>query len=153
MFRRFFSWSVELSTPVGSAPGYFRTYDLLATSYLTKDFWWLHADLNLGLNFWRLEGPLLAQPWVALALSVEPVRHFTVMAENYFLADASPIAPRDGGLLLAVAFAARPWLVLDLGCDIGYFPSQRSVSGFVGMTILPVHLWDSASDRRLKYQR
>jgi len=86
---------------------------------------------NLGLNFWRLDGPVLVQPWVALALSVEFVRRFTVMGENYFLADASPIAASDGGLLLAVAFAARPWLVLDLGCDIGYFPFQRSLSGFV----------------------
>jgi hypothetical protein len=142
------SWSIELSSPLAAAAGYIRTYDLLATLYFTKDFSWLHADFNVGFNLWRLDGPLLPQPWVALALSVELPAHFTVMAENYFFADASPVASRDGGLLLAVAFAARPWLVLDVGGDIGYFASQRSVSAFVGMTILPVDFWESASERR-----
>ncbi len=143
-----FSWSVELSSPLAAAAGYIRTYDLLATLYFTKDFSWLHADFNVGFNLWRLEGPVLPQPWVALALSVELPAQFTVMAENYFFVDASPVASKDGGLLLAVAFAARPWLVLDVGGDIGYFASQRSVSAFVGMTILPVDFWESASERR-----
>src|SRR5215470_8449595 len=143
-----FSWSIELSSPLAAAAGYIRTYDLLATLYLTKDFSWLHADFNVGFDIWRLDGPVLPQPWVALALSVELPAHLTVMAENYFFADASPVASEDGGLLLAVAFAARPWLVLDVGADKGYFQSRRSVSAFVGMTILPVDFWESASERR-----
>ena len=143
-----FSWSIELSSPLAAAPGYLRTYDLLATLYFTKDFSWLHADFNVGFNLWRLEGPLLPQPWVALALSVELPAHLTVMAENYFFADGSPVVSKDGGLLLTVAFAARPWLVFDVGSDVGYFASQRSISAFVGMTILPVDFWESASEGR-----
>ena len=84
-----FSGSVELSIPLDAAAGYIRTYDLLTTLYITKDPSWLHADFNLGLNLWRLEGPVLLQPWTALALSVELPGHFTVMAENYFFAHAS----------------------------------------------------------------
>jgi hypothetical protein len=36
---------------------------------------------------------------------------------------------------------ARPWLVVDAGGDAGFFPSTRSVSVFLGMTIVPVVLW------------
>jgi hypothetical protein len=144
-----FAWSIALSSPVSSATGFIRTYDLLYTLYLTKDFGWLHADLNLGLNLWRLEGPAKTAPWAALALSVELPRHFTVMAENYYFADASPIAPEDGGLLVALAYAARPWIVLDAGGDIGYFPSQRAFSVFAGMTIVPVDWWQTAEEYRM----
>jgi hypothetical protein len=141
------SGSVELSIPLAVAPGYIRTYDLLTTLYITKDFSWLHADFNLGLNLWRLDGPVLPQPWTALALSVELLGRFTVMAENYFFSDASPISSKDGGLLLAVAFPLRHWLVFDVGGDVGYFPSQRSVSALVGITILPVALWETRPQR------
>jgi hypothetical protein len=131
------SWSVALSTR-----------DLLTTIYLTKDFAWLHVDLNFGVDLWRLAGPTKTQPWVALALSVGLPRHFTLMAENYYFADASPIAQQDGGLLVALAWAPRPFVVLDLGGDAGYFQSHRSFSVFVGMTIVPVDLWQTASERR-----
>ncbi len=137
------SWSVTMSIPLAAAPGYVRTYDMLWTAYMTKDFAWLHADLNLGLNLWQLEGPTKAQPWAALAFSVELPRHFTVMAENYYFLDASPIAPQDGGLLIGLAFAPKPWIVFDLGGDLGYVQAQRSVSAFVGMTLLPVDLWQT----------
>ena len=147
-FEPSFSWSVELSSPVSSAPGFIRTYDFLATVYVTKDFRWLHADLNVGLNLWQLEGPTKVQPWVALALSIELPRKFTIMAENYYFHDASPIAPEDGGLLFAVAYAPRAWIVFDIGGDVGYFQSQRSVSAFVGMTISPVDFWQTALERR-----
>lgn len=136
-----FSWSVALSSPISSAPGFVRSYDLLYTLYLTKDFGWLHADLNLGLNLWRLDGPTLPQPWIALALSVGLPRGFTVMAESYYYLDAQPIAPEDGGELVAVAYAPRPWLVIDLGADIGWFQAERAVSAFVGFTVRPVTLW------------
>lgn len=132
------SWSVALSAPL-DAP--LRTYDLFWTAYVTKDFRWLHADLNLGLDLWRMEGATKPQPWVALALSVALPRNFIVMAESYYFFDASPITPKDGGLLAAIAYTPRPWVVFDAGANLGYFPSLRSISAFVGMTILPVRLW------------
>jgi hypothetical protein len=135
------SLSVDLSAPISSAAGFERTYDLLVTLYVTKDFGPLHADLNVGVNLWRLEGAPLMQPWIALALSVELPRHFIVMAESYYFADAAPIAPEDGGFLFAVAYSPRRWLVFDVGGDVGYFPSQRAVSAFAGMTMVPAALW------------
>jgi hypothetical protein len=136
-----FSWSVALSLPLVDAPGYTRTYDLLTTIYFSKDFSRLHADLNLGVDLWRLEGPTRIQPWASLALSVGLGRGFTVMVENYYFADAGPIAPPDGGFLAALAFAPRKWIVIDAGGDIGYFPSQRVFSVFAGVTIAPIAFW------------
>jgi len=33
---------------------------------------------------------------------------------------------------MAIAYAPLPWLVFDVGGDVGYFQAQRSVSGFSG---------------------
>jgi hypothetical protein len=134
------SLSTELSIPTAAMPPELRTYDLLLTAYITKDVRWLHADLNLGVNLWRLEGPLLLQAWLALALSTELPRHFTVMAEGYAFTDAAPIAPRDAGLLIAVAWSPRPSLVFDVGGDVG-LGGTRQVSAFAGMTVVPLRLW------------
>jgi hypothetical protein len=65
------------------------------------------------------------------------------MVENYYFTDAAPFAGPDGGCLFAISVSPRPWLVFDFGGDVGYFPSSRSFSSFVGMTIVPVRLWPS----------
>jgi hypothetical protein len=132
------AFSSALSVPLASAAGYTRTYDVLTTAYATEDVGWLHADLNLGLDAWRVEGPVEWQPWAALALSVEVRRPMTIMVESYYFADARPIAPRDGGLLGAIAYSPRPWLVFDAGGDVGYFPSERAFSLFLGVTAAPL---------------
>jgi hypothetical protein len=135
------SWSVELSSPISTAAGFIRSYDLFYTLYATKDIGRLHADLNAGVNLWQLEGATKPQAWVALAVSTELPRRFTIMAENYYFSAAAPFAPQDGGLLVALAYAPRKWLVLDVGGDVGYFQSMRSYSVFSGMTITPVRFW------------
>ncbi|HZS40389.1 MAG TPA: hypothetical protein VFF06_26335 [Polyangia bacterium] len=135
------SWSAALSVPIGAQPGYVRTYDSFLTAYVTKDVRRLHLDLNLGVNLWRLDGPVLIQPWIALAASIELPRRFTAMLELYYFTDAAPIAPRDGGTLIAAAYAARSWLVVDLGFDVGWIQEQRAVSAFTGLTIIPGILW------------
>ena len=139
------SISAELSVPVGAAQGFLRTYDALFTAYVTKDFAWLHADLNLGLNLWRLEGPVAPQPWSALALSAALPRGFTVMLETYVFADAAPISRKDAGLLAAVSYFPKPWLVFDTGVDLGFIHSTRTWSAFVGMTVVLVRLWETTS--------
>jgi hypothetical protein len=136
------SWSVALSSPLSSNAAYLRAFNLFYIAYVTKDFAWLHADLNLGLNLWRLDGPTKAQPWAALALSVALPKRLSVMLENYcFFVDASPAATRDGGTLAALAYAPRAWIVFDVGGDAGWFHSTRLYSAFVGMTISPVVMW------------
>jgi hypothetical protein len=52
-----------------------------------------------------------------------------------------PLSSRDGGVRLAVSYSPRSWLVLDLGVDAGWFPSQRAVSAFAGLSVVPVALW------------
>jgi hypothetical protein len=149
------SWSAEASIPLAAATGYVRTTDLLLNAYVTKDFRWLHADLNLGLNLLSLDAPSpRPQPWMALAFSVALPKGFTVMAEHYFFLDFAPVAAEDGGLLLALAWAAKRWIVFDVGGDVGYLQSKRSYSLFVGTTITPVDFWASALEkRRLPHER
>jgi hypothetical protein len=138
--------SVSLSGAVGlpvqvAEQGYSPSESLYATAYVTKDFGFLHADLNLGLNDLGVDGGSRSQEWVALALSVPLPAPFGAMVESYYFTDAAPISSRDGGCLFALSLTPRPWLVFDFGGDVGYFPGTRAFSSFVGMTIVPVRLW------------
>lgn len=54
------------------------------------------------------------------------------------------MAPRDGGFLFAFSHSPRTWLTFDVGGDLGFFPSTRAYSVFVGMSIIPVILWKPA---------
>ncbi len=140
------SLSGAASVPGPPQEGYVRADDALFIAYITKDFGPLHADLNLGANDFRVAHPR-AQEWVALALSVPLPAPFGVMVEEYYFTDASPFATRDGGTLFAISHSPKPWLVFDVGGDVGSFPSTRAYSAFVGMTIVPVLLWkDGARD-------
>jgi hypothetical protein len=136
------SLSGALSFPVARDQlGYDPAVDAFFIAYVTKDFGPIHADLNLGANAWGIDSSPRAQEWVALALSAPLPKPFGVMVENYYYTDAAPFAGRDGGCLFAISVSPRPWLVFDFGGDIGYFPSSRAYSSFVGMTIVPVRLW------------
>lgn len=135
------SLSASASLPTAAAAGYLRTYDALFILYVTKDVRWLHADLNLGLNLWQLDATPRPQPWAALALSTTLRRGFGPMIELYYFGDAAPIAPRDGGLLVALSYQPRSWIVLDAGGDVGLVQATRAVSAFVGATILVMKLW------------
>ena len=136
------SASVALAIPtVSDQLGYDGVYDALFIAYITKDLGPVHADLNLGLSDFALgAGSASLQEWAALALSMNLPPPFGVMVEEYFFADASPWATKDRtGFLFALSASPRPWLVFDFGGDVGYFPSERAYSAFVGMTIVPVH--------------
>jgi hypothetical protein len=52
------------------------------------------------------------------------------------------VVGRDGGFLCAVSHSPRAWLMFDAGGDIGWYPSTRAFSLFVGMTLIPVVLWN-----------
>ncbi len=135
------SWAVAAGIPLAAAAGYLRAYDLFLTAFASKSFAWLHVDLNVGLSVWQLEARPKLQPWLALALSVGLPRHFGVALESYYFQDAGPFAARDSGLRAALSFAPRPWIVLDVGADAGYFQTQRACSAFAGMSVLPFTLW------------
>ncbi len=121
--------------------GYVPSVDALFIAYITKDFGPIHADLNLGANDWGMDSTPRAQAWGALAVSAPLPPPFGVMVESYYFSNALPFSARDGGLLFAISASPRPWLVFDFGGDVGYFPKDRAYSTFVGMTIVPVKLW------------
>lgn len=134
------SLSAALSAPLPAQRGYLRTWDALFTGYLSQALpLGATADLNLGLNLWRLDGTPIAQPWAALALNRGLLAGFTAMAEVYRFAGAQPVAPRDAGVLLAVSYNLTSLLVLDGGADLG-LASGRSLSAFAGLTFSPAHL-------------
>jgi Putative MetA-pathway of phenol degradation len=136
------SFSAAASVPLATGPvdGQ-RVDETLLTAYVSQDFGRVHLDLNVGLNLWKLDADPTQQQWVALAGSTEVAPQWTVMAEGYTFTDAGLYAPRDGGLLMAVAYALHPWLVLDGGTDIGFFPATRGLSVFAGLTVIPAVLW------------
>ena len=135
------SWSVAAAFPVDSAPGYQRAYNLAWTGYLSKDLGRFHIDLNAGVTLWRLEGIPQIQPWVALAASVSLPRRFGLAVETYYFGPARPLSADDGGVRLVVTYSPRGFIVFDIGADAGWFPSQRAVSAFAGLTVVPVALW------------
>lgn len=137
------SLSATLSVPTFAAAGYTRTYDALFTLYVTKDLGWLHADYNIGGNAWAIDGTAVTQAWTSLALSTALGKGFGVMAEGYAFSDAAPIAPRDAGLLAAVSYQPRWWLVLDAGGDLG-LTATRVASLFIGVTVVAGELWPHA---------
>jgi hypothetical protein len=136
------SLSGALSVPViEHQQGFIPADDAFFIAYITKDFGPLHADLNLSANAWGIDSSPRPQEWVALAVSAPLPPPFGVMVEFYYFTDAAPFAGRDGGWLFALSVSPRPWLIFDFGGDVGYFPSSRSYSSFVGMTLVPVKLW------------
>jgi hypothetical protein len=117
-------------------------YGALATVYATKDIGWLHADLNGGVNVWRLGGEYATQPFGALALSTDLGHGFSPMIEGYAYGNAGFIGPKDAGILAALAYAPIPYLVFDVGGDVALFRDTRSFSLFAGVTMILADLWD-----------
>lgn len=134
--------SVPAASPSGSAAS---TWNLFTTIHVSRDFRWLHADLNLGADVWSLERTARFQPLGALALSMEVRHHLAPMVEVHVLGDAAPIAPFDAGVLAALAWSPRPWLVFDAGIDVSFVPSTRTLTLVAGLTMAPVTLWHSTS--------
>ena len=123
-------------------------YGGLLTLFATKDFAWLHVDLNLGVNRWWSMGAHATQPFVALALSTELGAGFGVMAEGYAFGDAAFVQPKDAGLLSALTWAPVPYWMFDAGSDVAMFPSTRAYGLFVGTTVILFDLWDEVRGER-----
>jgi hypothetical protein len=137
--------SADASVPTFPGLGYERTVDAFFTAYVTKDVGYVHADFNAVLNVWRLDAAPLEQGLVALALTANVPPPFGVMGEAYYQSSADPVASRDGGFLFAFTHSPRPWLIFDIGGDVGFFPSYRSYSTFIGMSFIPAVLWRSGA--------
>jgi hypothetical protein len=138
--------SADASIPTFSGLGYERTVDAFFTAYVTKDVGYVHADFNAVLNVWRLDAAPRKQGLVALALTANVPPPFGVMGEAYYQSSADPLASRDGGFLFAFTHSPRPWLIFDMGGDVGFFPSYRSYSTFIGMSFIPAVLWRSGAE-------
>lgn len=131
------SLSAQVSVPTFDADGYDRNWDLFFVGLLSKDIGPIHVDANAGANLWRLDS-LRSQGFVSGVLSKSLPADFTFEAETYYLSEAAPVAPRDGGLRGALTWKGRSWLVLDVGGDAGFFPSVREYTLFAGLTVIPI---------------
>jgi hypothetical protein len=130
-----FALTALASIPTFAASGYTRAYDVVVTGHASKDVGRLHLDYNAGANLLALDQSPTAQAFTALALSTAIVAPLGAALEGWFASDASPAAPHDGGVRAAFAMTPRPWIVLDFGADVGFFPSTRAYSLFAGMSI------------------
>jgi hypothetical protein len=134
--------SAALSVPTfHDQEGYTSAYDAFFVAYVSKDIGPVHADANVGLESWNLDTKVTSQEYATLALSMSLPAPYGIMAEAYYFSDEAPVVSHDGGFLFAVSHSPRPWLTFDAGGDIGFFPSTRAFSTFVGMTIAPAVLW------------
>jgi hypothetical protein len=132
------AFSAEIGIPtLAGQTGYTRAYDAFFLGYVTKDFGPIHADFNVGLNAYGLDGGEKNQEFVALALSMNLPPPFGIMAEAYDFSDALPFTPHDAGFLFAMTVSPKPWLMFDFGGDAGFVPSTRTYATFVGLTVIP----------------
>jgi hypothetical protein len=130
--------SAQLGLPTFPEAAYARHDDVFATAYASKDVAFLHFDWNVGALIWQVDASPAVQAFTAFAVSPQLPAPFGATVEGYYFSDAAPVAPRDGGGRVALSLTARPWLVLDIGGDVGFFPSTRAYSVFTGFTMIPV---------------
>jgi len=133
--------SAELSQPAFAAGGYTRSEDAFFTAFASKDVGPIHGDFNVGLDLWQLDASPASQVFAALALSTALSPVLSVALEGYVFSDAAPVASHDGGIRAAFGFTARPWLVVDCGGDVGFYPQTRAYSVFLGATFIPAVWW------------
>jgi hypothetical protein len=132
------------SFPTAEAPGYARHGNAYFTAHVSKDLGPIHVDWNGAVNVLRIEDNPIAQSLVALALSPTFIpAPFGFAAEVWGVTGAAPVAPKDGGVRLAMTVSPRTWLVFDVGGDIGFFPSTRVFSVFFGVSVVPFVFWRS----------
>ncbi len=116
------------------------TYDTYGWAYASKDFGFVHADLNAGLDLLNLGGAVEFQPIVALSVSEDVGAGFGVLEELYAYDNLTRQRLDDGGFLFGVTYSPIDELVIDLGGDVGFAPSQRQGSAFLGFTYVDHHL-------------
>jgi hypothetical protein len=136
--------SAATSVPsFGPASDYPFAYDASFWGYLSKDLGPLHIDVNGGLNEWQLDLPIrVAQGFATAAATVQLPLKLGAMLEVYGFSDAGPVAPEDAGTLLGLSYSPRPSVMFDIGEDLSFFPSTRRMTLFVGVTFIPVRLWN-----------
>jgi len=130
-----FALTALASIPTFASAGYTRAYNIIVTGHASKDIGRLHVDYNAGANLTAIDAASRTQAFTALALSTALVAPLGVAVEGWGATDASPNAPLDGGVRAAFAMTPRPWIVLDFGADVGFFPSTRAYSLFAGLSI------------------
>ncbi len=130
------SWWPSLAFTASAAiPGH-DPFEVIATVHASKDAGPYHVDVNAGLDASRS----VRQPYAAVAVSRAFATRWSAAIEPHYFAYAEPLAQRDGGAIAALAFAARPWLVIDAAIDaIAIGP--RAVAVLAGVSIAPVRLW------------
>jgi hypothetical protein len=130
------SWWPSLAVTASAAIPGRDPFELIATAHASKDDGPYHVDVNAGLGVWRNA----RQPFAAIAVSRAFATRWSIAIEPHYFAYAEPLAQRDGGAIAALAFTARPWLVIDAACDAVAI-GPHAVAVLAGVSIAPVRLW------------
>ncbi len=120
--------------------GYVRVYDATLTGAASKDLAPLHFDFNLGVELFQIDASPTAQLFTALAATYPATKQLSVAFEPHYFAAASTFASRDVGVMGAVEYSVRTWLVFDAALDVTFL-EPRAVTGLFGVSIAPVRIW------------
>ncbi len=135
--------TASASLPTVAQRGYVRAYDAELVVHASKDAGALHLDVNAGLYADDLGGARAYQPWVAAAATYPLGKRISLAIEPHYFADASPIAGRDAGAIVAIEVAPRGWLVFDGALD-AVASEPRAIAAIAGVSIAPARLWGAS---------
>ena len=108
-----------------------RLYDATLTGAASKDLGPLHLDFNLGVELYQIDVFPTAQLFTALATTYPATKQLSIAFEPHYFAAASTFASRDVGVMGAVEYAVRSWLVFDSAIDVTFL-EPRAVMGLFG---------------------
>lgn len=131
--------TLAVGVPSSNAPSGAAT-DLYATAHASKDLGALHLDANAGLYTYDVSGQTAYQPFVAVAAGYPLSARVTATLEPHYFARAGSTAQRDAGAIAAVAFAVRPWCVVDAAIDL-VATDPRALEALAGISLAPARLW------------
>jgi hypothetical protein len=123
---------------------YAPTQGFQAGALASRDFGRFHVDVNGGYSADVGDKTLTHTGWGAVSTSLTWNRWIGTFHEVYYLGAPRPRVPQDGGFLFGIAYSPRPEFMLDLGADIGFFPDDRAVSAFFGVTAVLGRIYGSA---------
>jgi hypothetical protein len=123
---------------------YAPTQGFQAGALASRDFGRFHVDINGGYTADVGDKTVTHAGWGAVSTSLTWTRRIGTFHEVYYLGAPRPRVPKDGGVLFGIAYSPRPEFMLDLGADVGFFPDDRAVSAFFGVTAVLGRVYGSA---------
>jgi hypothetical protein len=143
-------WSPSVAFTVGGSVAvtpesttYAPAQGFQAAGLASRDFGRFHVDVNGGYSADVGDKTVTHAGWGALSTSFTWTSRIGTFHEVYYLGSPRPRVPKDGGVLFGLAYSPRPDFMVDVGADVGFFPDDRAVSAFFGITAVLGRIYGS----------